>query len=38
MIKWFTHRYIRNFEHRYDYDGTYMHELVDISDVAVRES
>jgi len=31
MIKWFIHRYIRNFEHRYDYDGAYMHELADIS-------
>jgi hypothetical protein len=31
MIKWFTHRYIRNFERRYAYDGTYMHELADIS-------
>lgn len=31
MIKWFTHCYIRNFERRYNYDGTYMHELADIS-------
>jgi hypothetical protein len=36
MIKWFIHRYIRNLERRYDYDGTYMHELADISTTAFR--
>jgi hypothetical protein len=36
MIKWFIHRYIRNLERRYDYDGTYMHELADISTAAFR--
>ena len=36
MIKWFIHRYIRNMERRYDYDGTYMHELAEISPTAFR--
>lgn len=36
MIKWFIHRYVRNMERRYDYDGTYMHELADISTTAFR--
>lgn len=36
MINWFIHRYIRNLERRYDYDGTYMHELADISTTAFR--
>jgi len=31
MIKQFIHRYVRNLEHRYTYDATYMHELADIS-------
>jgi hypothetical protein len=34
MIKWLIHRYIRNLERRYDYDGSYMHELADISTIA----
>lgn len=36
MIRWFIHRYVRNMEHRYNYDGTYMHELADISTTAFR--
>ena len=31
MVRWFLHRYIRNFASRYDYDATYMHELADTS-------
>ena len=31
MIKQFIHRYVRNLEHRYTYDATYMQELADIS-------
>jgi hypothetical protein len=34
MIKWFLHRYTRGFEKRYGYDGTYMHEMADISPAA----
>ena len=29
MIKWFLHRTIRKMEAHYNYDGTYMHEMVD---------
>jgi hypothetical protein len=31
MLRQLLHRYIRGFERRYDYDGTYMHELADTS-------
>lgn len=31
MLRAFLHRYIRGFERRYRYDGTYMHELADTS-------
>jgi len=31
MLRTFLHRYVRGFERRYRYDGTYMHELADIS-------
>jgi hypothetical protein len=31
MFKAFLHRYLRGFERRYSYDGTYMHELADTS-------
>jgi len=34
MIRSILHRYIRGFERRYGYDGTYMHELADISSAA----
>jgi hypothetical protein len=36
MIKWFIHRYVRKLERRFDYDGTYMHELANISTTAFR--
>lgn len=29
MIKWLMHRYIRKMETHYNYDGTYMHEMMD---------
>jgi hypothetical protein len=31
MLRHYLHRYIRGFERRYDYDGSYMHELADAS-------
>jgi hypothetical protein len=31
MFKAYLHRYLRGFEHRYNYDGTYMHEMADTS-------
>jgi alkylhydroperoxidase family enzyme len=31
MIRWLLHRTIRGFERRYDYDATYMHEILDAS-------
>jgi hypothetical protein len=31
MLRNYLHRYIRGFERRYDYDGSYMHELADAS-------
>ncbi len=31
MLKWFAHRYIRKMERHYDYDATYMHEMLDAS-------
>ena len=34
MFRSFLHRYIRGFERRYGYDGTYMHELADTSAAA----
>jgi len=34
MFRSFLHRYIHRFERRFRYDGTYMHELADISEAA----
>jgi hypothetical protein len=34
MLRHYLHRYIRNYERRYSYDGTYMHELADVSAAA----
>jgi hypothetical protein len=31
MLKWLLHRYTRSFASRYDYDATYMHEMLDAS-------
>ena len=31
MLRRYLHRYIRGYERRYDYDGSYMHELADAS-------
>ena len=31
MLKWILHRMTRKFERAYDYDGTYMHEIIDSS-------
>ena len=31
MLRSFLHRYVRGFERRYRYDGTYMHELANTS-------
>lgn len=36
MLKWFLHRYIRRMEASYRYDATHLHELTDISTVAMR--
>ena len=30
MLKWFLHRYTRGFERRYDYDDTYIREMIDV--------
>ena len=29
MLKWFLQRWLRKFEHEWNYDATYMHELID---------
>lgn len=31
MLKWFLHRYIKKMERHYNYDATYMHEMLDAS-------
>ncbi|MBV8975997.1 MAG: hypothetical protein JO261_00375 [Alphaproteobacteria bacterium] len=36
MIKYLLHRIVARMERRYDYDATYLHELVDISPSAAR--
>lgn len=34
MLKWLLHRYTRGFASRYNYDATYMHEMLDASTAA----
>lgn len=36
MIKFLLHRVVARMERRYDYDATYLHELVDVSPTAAR--
>lgn len=36
MIGWFMHRGVRKFADHYDYDASYMHEVIDVSTVAAQ--
>jgi hypothetical protein len=37
MLKWLFHRIVARFGARYDYDATYMHEILDASPAAFRK-